>query len=62
MDIPDISKSFSVDDIHKVRRHTFGIICDMTAEQQCEYFHSGAAKMQMLIDKAKVGKCNEPAS
>ena len=50
---PNISKDFTVEDIHKIREYNHGVTKNMTFEERKAYYETGASAVLERIAKIK---------
>jgi len=52
----NISKNFTIDDIHKIREYNYEITKDMTVEEKIAYYRKSAESVQKQIDEIRKAK------
>ena len=52
----NISKDFTIDDIHKIREYNYEITKNMTVEEKIAYYRKSAESVQKQIDEIRKSK------
>jgi hypothetical protein len=61
MDKPELSKDFTVEDIHKIREYHYELTKDMTVEQRATFYHDGAREFEAYLQSRKKSGATAPA-
>ena len=60
MEMPAMSPSFTIEDIHKLREYNYYLTKDMAPHERMDYYNSAAMKVQQEIDELRA--CDRAAN